>query len=260
MVVKLSDWYDYPQYFDMVFRDETPLEMEFFEQAFEHYATIPVRSLYEPGCGSGRLVVASAAAGYDVVGLDLSQAMLRYLRRRLKRRKLTAEVVHGDMVTYRTTEPVDAAFCTFNTFRHLMDDASAIGHLKSVAASLRSGGIYLLGFHIIPLDAFETCVERWRASHGQTHVHTTLRVLEFDREERSELVRISILAKTKDKEVRCRSEFPLRLYTAEQVEELFERVPEFELVAIHDFDYDMESTREFDDEELSDALFVLRKR
>ena len=57
-------WYDYPQYFDMVFRDETAAEVNFFKQAFDVYATGTVKRLYEPGCGSGRLVVAMAAAGY----------------------------------------------------------------------------------------------------------------------------------------------------------------------------------------------------
>ena len=26
----MADWYDHPQYFDMVFRDETPAEVSFF--------------------------------------------------------------------------------------------------------------------------------------------------------------------------------------------------------------------------------------
>jgi SAM-dependent methyltransferase len=257
--VKLANWYDYPQYFDMVFRDETAQEMEFFEAAFERYADGPVQRLYEPGCGSGRLVVASAARGYDVIGLDLSKAMLRYLRRKLRRRGLQAELVHGDMVDYRTAEPVDAAFCTFNTFRHLMDDEAAIGHLNSVAASLRSGGIYILGFHLIPLDAFETCIERWKAKHGPTTVHTTLRVLDFDRRTRSEQIRISVTAKYHAKTVRCRAEFPLRLYTHEQVSDLLSRLTDFELVGVHDFDYDIDGTCPID-EDLMDAVFVLRKR
>ena len=52
--VQLADWYDYPQYFDMVFRDETAMEVAFFEEAFKKFAIGKVKRVLEPGCGSGR--------------------------------------------------------------------------------------------------------------------------------------------------------------------------------------------------------------
>ena len=33
----MASWYDHPQYFDMVFRDETAAEVRFFEQAFSRF-------------------------------------------------------------------------------------------------------------------------------------------------------------------------------------------------------------------------------
>ncbi|WP_235934747.1 class I SAM-dependent methyltransferase [Candidatus Laterigemmans baculatus] len=257
--MKLENWYDYPQYFDLVFRDETPAELDFFEAAFERFADGPVRTLYEPGCGSGRLVVGMAARGYQVTGLDLNRPSLDYLRRKLRRRKLAAEVVEGDMVDFQPPQPFDAAFCTFNSFRHLTAPGDAERHLESVAASLRPGGLYILGFHIIPLDADEECTERWRAAHGGTSVSVTLKVIEFDRSRRQEQIRVSLLARSGDKTVRCRTEYPQRLYTASQVAELFAAVPTLEVAGIFDFDYDIDQPRELDDD-LTDALFVLRRK
>ena len=103
--------------------------------------------------------------------------MLNYLGKRLRRRKLQANLVLGDMTSMEFSTLFDAAFCTFNTFRHLLSDKDAISHLKSVAKHLRSGGIYILGFHIIPLDADTECTERWKASHGGTDVSVTLKVI-----------------------------------------------------------------------------------
>lgn len=91
----MENWYDHPQYFDMVFRNETAAEVAFFDQAFRRFADLPVRRLLEPGCGSGRLVAEMAARGYRVTGLDLSQAMLDYLARRLKRRRIACRVGVG---------------------------------------------------------------------------------------------------------------------------------------------------------------------
>lgn len=254
-----GNWYDYPQYFDLAFRDETDAEVDFFQAAFQHYASGQVKTLYEPGCGSGRLVIALAKLGYQVTGLDLNQPSLTYLEKKLKRRKLSADLVLGNMCEYVAKPQFDAAFCTFNTFRQLTTEEDAIQHLRAVSESLRDGGIYILGFHIIPLDADEACKEVWRAAHGRSTVTITLKVMDFDRANRIEQIRISLLGRTGDKTIRCRTDYPMRLYTAEQVQELFDAVPEFEVVAIHDFDYEIDYPLELD-EELTDAVFVLRKR
>lgn len=254
-----GNWYDYPQYFDLAFRDETDAEVNFFQAAFQQYADGPVKSLYEPGCGSGRLVIAMASLGYDVTGLDLNQPSLTYLKNKLKRRQQSAHLVLGDMCDHIVKPTQDAAFCTFNTFRQLTTHQDAIRHLKSVAASLRKGGIYILGFHIIPLDADESCKEVWRASQGKSSVTITLKVMDFDRENRLEQIRISLLGRTGEKTIRCRTEYPMRLYTSDQVQELLDEVPEFEIAGIHDFDYEIDYPLELDDD-LTDAVFVLKKK
>jgi SAM-dependent methyltransferase len=257
----MATWYDHPQYFDMVFRDETADEVRFFEAAFERFCSRRVRRVMEPGCGSGRLVAAMAARGYDVTGLDLSTAMLDYLRRRLQRRSLKGTLVCGDMTEMAFSKPFDAAFCTFNTFRHLMKEEQAISHLRSMAKWVLPGGLYILGFHCIPLDADPECTERWNASHGGTTVHVTLKVIDFDRRKRQEMIRVSVKAIKRSGQVeRIRSEFPLRIYSPVQAKNLLTKVQDdWEIAAIHDFDYDLDAPREFDDD-LADAVFILRRR
>jgi SAM-dependent methyltransferase len=245
----------------MVFRDETPAEVKFFEQAFDRFATGKVRRLLEPGCGSGRLVAEMAARGYQVTGLDLSQAMLDYLQRRLRRRGLEADLVCGDMTSMSFRRKFDSVFCTFNTFRHLTVEADAIKHLRCVADHLRKGGLYILGFHLIPMDADPECTEKWEASHGGTKVNVTLRVIDFNRRTRKEMLRVSVKARKRSGKVeRIQSEFPLRIYTPAQARQLLKKVDDqFEIGGIYDFDYDIDEPREFDDD-LTDALFVLRRR
>ncbi|QDT06504.1 Cypemycin methyltransferase [Rubripirellula lacrimiformis] len=256
----MANWYDHPQYFDMVFRDETEAEVEFFEQAFERFTDIDVKRLLEPGCGSGRLVVAMAEKGYDLTGLDLSQPMLSYLRTRMRRRKLDGTYVLGDMTAMQFDQPFDAAFCTFNTFRHMLDEASAIAHLRSVADNMRVGGIYILGLHLIPMDADPECTERWKASAGGTKISVTLRVTDFDRKRRQEMLRVSIKAVKRTGQIeRIRSDFPLRIYTPKQAQRLLEKVSDvWQISGIYDFDYDIDEPREFDND-LTDAVFVLRR-
>ena len=70
---------------------------------------------------------------------------------------------------------------------------------------------------------------------------------------------MTLLARTKRGEVRAATEFDLRLYTAAQIRNLFKKVPEFELAAVYNFDYEIDRPLRLDNE-LSDAVFVLRRR
>jgi SAM-dependent methyltransferase len=253
-----ADWYDYPQYYDLAFRSETRAEVRFIEAACRKYCPFAVRRMLEPGCGSGRLVAALAARGYEMVGFDLNERSLEYLRRRLARRKLRADVFRADMSDFQIDRPVDAAFNTWNTFRHLSTEAVARRHLECVAESLRPGGIYILGFHLLPMDVAERCVERWSASSGATKVTVTLRVMDTDRRRRIETIRINMRVRTKTRDLKLRTEFPFRMYTARQFRRLLASVPQFELCDVYDFWYEIDHPLELNDE-ITDTVFVLRR-
>lgn len=257
--IERASWYDYPKYYDLAFRSETRLEADFIEAACRRYCPFPARRLLEPACGTGRLVAELAARGYRLTGLDLSKPSLDYLRRRLARRGLRATVFRADMADFRLAAPVDAAYNTLDGFRHLLTERAARRHLECVAGGLRPGGIYVLGFHLLPPDASEECVERWRARHGRTHLSVTLRVLATDRRRRIETLRVSLRVRSGKREFRLRDEFPFRMYTAAQFRRLLAKVPELELCSVHDFWYDLDDPLPLDDD-LSDAVFVLRKR
>jgi SAM-dependent methyltransferase len=254
-----TDWYDFPHYYDVAMRGETRSETAFVEAACRKYCPFPARRLLEPACGTGRVLTALAARGYRMTGVDRSEPSLEYLRRRLARRRLKANILRADMAAFRLPRPVDAAYCLLNSFRHLADEASARGHLECVAASLRPGGIYLLGMHLLPPDAAEECIERWTESHRNTRVTVTFRVLGTDRRRRVEQIRVSVLARQSGRTIRLRHEFPLRMYTAAQFRRLLASVPSLELCDVYDFWYELDRPLRLSNE-LSDVVFVLRRR
>jgi SAM-dependent methyltransferase len=194
-----------------------------------------------------------------MTGFDVSGPALGYLRRRIARRGLQAAIFRADMADFRIARPVDAAYSTFDSFRHLLTEAAARGHLECVARSLRPGGIYILGFHLLPPDAAEECTERWTERRGATRVTVTLRVVATDRRRRMETIRICLLARSGRKERRLRDEFPLRMYTAGQFRRLLASVPSLELCDVYDFWYEIDHPLRLSDE-MSDTVFILRKR
>ena len=105
----MNDLHDYPQYWEMAFAEDTLPEADFIEAASAKYARRPVRSLFEPACGGGRLVVEMARRGYHMTGFDLNAKSLDYARKRIERLKLKANVFPGDMRAFTLPRPVDAA-------------------------------------------------------------------------------------------------------------------------------------------------------
>ena len=269
-----ANWYDYPRYFDLAFRSETALEADFIEAACRKYCPFAARRLLEPACGTGRLIVELAARGYGMSGFDLSEAALRYCRRRLARKKLQAEIFTADMADFHLPHKsnlpspfgrgaggegrVDAAYNTFNSFRLLLTEQSARHHLECVARSVRQGGLYILGFHLLPPDASEECTERWTERQARTQVTVTLRVLATDRRKRVETLRVSLLVRDKRTTLRLRDEFRFRMYTAAQFRRLLAQTPDWELCDVYDFWYEIDHPLTLNNE-LSDTVFILRK-
>ena len=252
-------WYDHPQYYDIAFQSETQPEADFIEAACRKYCSFPARRLLEPACGTGRLVTELAARGYRMAGFDLNQPSLEFLQQRLSRRKLRAKTFVADMANFRLPAPVDAAYCTFDSFRHLLSEDTARQHLECIAASLRPGGIYILGFHLLPPDASEECTERWTEHAGRTQVTVTLRVLATDRRRRIETLRVSLLVRNRNREQRLRDEFQFRMYTAIQFRRLLSSVPNLELCDVYDFWYEIDHPLKLNNE-ISDTVFILKKR
>lgn len=254
-----AHWYDYPLYYDISLQEDNQREANFIEAACRKYCPFPVRRLLEPACGTGRLVTELAGRGYEVVGFDLSRPSLDFLAKRLKRKKLTAELFEGDMSDFRLQKPVDAAFNPVNSFRLLMTEQAAQSHLRCVCDALRPGGIYILGLHLMPPDADEESTERWGGQQGKIRVTTTLRVLSCDRRRREERLRASILVRHGEKILRLRDEFSFRLYNLAQMRRTLRSEPRFELCGVYDFWYEIDEPQKLDSR-ISDTVLILRRK
>lgn len=147
--------YDRPDLWDFAFSDETDFEADFIQQMASRWLNTNRPAVLEIGCGGGRQTVNLAMRGLPVTAFDLNPTCVRETLRRLKRRRLAANVFTADMLDFQTSETFDLAHCLVNTFRHLTDEQSARCHLQAVARALRPGGLYLLGFHLLPPDAAE---------------------------------------------------------------------------------------------------------
>lgn len=97
----------------------------------------PGSRVLDVACGTGRHARALAALGHRVVGADLSRELLA----------AASEVrrVRADMRALPFVDAFDAATSFFTSFGYF-DDAGNLRTLRSIAASLRRRGVFLLDF------------------------------------------------------------------------------------------------------------------
>lgn len=96
----------------------------------------------ELGVGTGRLALPLAAAGMEVHGIDVSEAMLDRLRTKDPRGSI--RITAGDMVDELPDGPFDLVFVAYNTFFNVRD-AERQGQLFSrVAERLAPDGAFVV--------------------------------------------------------------------------------------------------------------------
>jgi SAM-dependent methyltransferase len=135
--------YTAPRLYEIAFDMNRKGEVDFLVHCFKRFARRPVRRVLDIACGTGPHLVRLAERGYRMAGLDLSSRNIEFLRERLAAKGLGAELVVGDMTDFRLARPVDAAICMQDSQGHLLTNAQLLAHLRSVARTLRRGGLYV---------------------------------------------------------------------------------------------------------------------
>jgi len=258
MEVLHASFYDYPKYYDLLFGADWKAEFDFLQRCFECHARRPVRRLFEPACGTGRLLYRFARAGYEVAGNDLNPHAVEYCNARLKRHGYEPSAVVGDMADFRLRRKADAAFSTINSFRHLPSEAAAERHLRSMAAALARGGLYVLGLHLTPDGRPQCQEESWSARRGHLAVNSHMWSIELDRRRRRERVGMAVDVYTPRRQFRLLEEMNFRTYTHDQFRRLLRRVDAFEVAGTYDFAYDVDRPVRVD-RQTEDVVYVLRR-
>ncbi len=250
--------YDYPRYYDLVFGSDWKAEFEFLLDCFEKHIPDGAGRLFEPACGTGRLLFRLKKAGYQVSGCDLNQKAVDYCNGRLAKHKLAESAFVADMADFRLATKCDAAFNMINSFRHLTMEADARAHLKCIANALRTGGLYVLGIHLTPTAGKATEEESWSARRGNLSVVSRIWLLERHLEDRMERYGMTFDVYTPTRTFRLVDELVLRTYTAEQFFELVDSVGNVTIAEVYDFRYRIDLPIEVGPR-TEDAVFVLRK-
>jgi len=264
--------YDYPLYYDLVYGSDCDAELRFIEGCLNRYLKAPgkvgmrdltvasgrKRSLFEPACGTGRLLYRLARRGHRVSGLDLNAHAVAFCNERLQRYGFPESVFVGNMANFVLAKGVDAAFNTINSFRHLPTEEAARSHLECMAAAVRPGGMYVLGLHLSPTRGEAITEEYWGARRGNLQVNTSMWIVDRDLDRRQERCRIVIDVYKPTDVLRIEAELVFRTYSWPQLRDLLASVPQWQIAAVFDFAYNFRKPIEIN-EATEDVVLILSR-
>lgn len=94
-------------------------------------------------CGTGNMTMELALRGYEVIGVDSSEAMLQVARRKFRSQGLIAEFIQGDMRDFVIPKQVDAVISVFDSLNYLLEPDDLKRAFQRVYACLRDGGVFV---------------------------------------------------------------------------------------------------------------------
>jgi SAM-dependent methyltransferase len=100
-------------------------------------------ALLDLACGTGRHAVELARRGYQLVGFDLSLAMLARASDEAQERATKLNFVQGDMREMAFAEQFDGVYCWNTSFGYFDEEKNAMV-VDRVRSSLKAGGLLLL--------------------------------------------------------------------------------------------------------------------
>jgi SAM-dependent methyltransferase len=101
---------------------------------------VPVKTVLEICCGTGRMLEELVKRAYSVAGLDRSAAMLEQARRRLGPR---VALVRAELPEIPVTQQFDAVICAAAALNYMSDEDDLAKTFHQVASAVRTGGSFV---------------------------------------------------------------------------------------------------------------------
>jgi SAM-dependent methyltransferase len=140
----------YAAYYDLIYKDKDYAgECRYIRTLLTEHASGPTKSILELGSGTGAHASLLSEMGFDVLGVDISDCMLKEANARAARTGLPGAKLtfaRGDARTFRTGRSFDAVLALFHVLSYQTSDDDVRSTLATAAAHLRPMGLFIFDF------------------------------------------------------------------------------------------------------------------
>ena len=140
---------DFAQVYD-IFMDDTPYE-KWADFLAQRLAAEGIRDglVLELGCGTGTLTRLLAAKGYDMIGVDSSEAMLGVAQEKEAENRQGILYLEQDMREFELYGTVRAAVSICDSINYLLEEEDLLETFRLVNNYLDPGGLFLFDFNTV---------------------------------------------------------------------------------------------------------------
>ena len=113
---------------------------------YQNFAETSNGAILELACGSGRVLLPLAQAGYEVVGVDTSAPMLALAQQTMQDtgNALRYELIQQDMATMQLGRKFRMVFIALGSFAHVVTRKGQQQALANIRIHLSTGGLFIL--------------------------------------------------------------------------------------------------------------------
>jgi 2-polyprenyl-3-methyl-5-hydroxy-6-metoxy-1,4-benzoquinol methylase len=100
-------------------------------------------ALLDLACGTGTLAIMMKRKGWDVLGIDASEAMIEVATRKTKSVRPPIAFLRQDMRSFASPRKVGLVTCMFDAINHLTSHTDVLRCFRGVNAVLETGGYFV---------------------------------------------------------------------------------------------------------------------
>ena len=155
----------FADHYDVFYQDKNyEYECNILEKIFSDQQE-KVHHILDLGCGTGGHAIPLAYRGYQVVGIDRSEAMLSIARQ--KGQDLPVQFESAEMKAIRLGKIFDIVICMFTVLGYQTSNQDLLATLQTVRSHLRSGGLFIASFWYGPAVLLQGPSERVKIIQNQ---------------------------------------------------------------------------------------------
>lgn len=136
----------YAAYYDLLYKDKDYQQETNYVRALVQRFCPAASTLLDLGCGTGRHAEFFAQQGWQVHGIDCSEAMLTRARERAAARPESLSFSHADARTLQLNQTFDVVTALFHVLSYQTSAADLEALFARAAAHLKPGGLFIFDF------------------------------------------------------------------------------------------------------------------